>query len=426
MNPVRTVPLSWAQRAWVLGPPTLTESDGWRHDLGATIGVSRYVGVDEVEAAIGVLIRTFPTLRARLVSGPDGVVRQEIISSSVAGASVVPAELDPVQTAAAARRAASASANIGAAVQYTGAGTTVTLAVAHAFVDGWAVGLLRMAFEQALCVPSAPAQQDTLFTLLDFERSTAGGELSRRNIRRLVTVATKADQLGLLPSAVSGSSHDHGDLLAGIHDSTWLLDVLGALAPPSGLARAATVLSLVYLGYCRWRGTRGAVFVTPVANRVSQEQQEFVGLMMMRNWVLLDWRPDESFRALADRVTTQLLRCALHGRFDPVAALDELECAGITSSPCLYFNYAEPAGFVVPAPAGPRPEATYWRRLPSGGVPFEFNTYVGVDDVMVITKFDEALFSQAIAEGFGPCLRQIAATVCREPDLPVSRVLGPG
>jgi hypothetical protein len=185
------------------------------------------------------------------------------------------------------------------------------------------------------------------------------------------------------------------------------------------------MLSLVYLGYCRWRGTRGAVFVTPVANRVSQEQQEFVGLMMMRNWVLLDWRPDESFRALADRVTTQLLRCALHGRFDPVAALDELDRANITTSPRLYFNYAEPPGFVVPPrPAEPPPETTTWRRLPSGGVPFEFNTYLGDDNVMAITKFDETLFPQAEAERFGPCLRQVAAAVCRRPDLPASQILG--
>ncbi|HEX4722126.1 MAG TPA: hypothetical protein VH333_06395 [Pseudonocardiaceae bacterium] len=421
MNRVRTVPLSWAQRAWVLGPPTLTESDGWRHDLGATIVIPRHVGVSEIKAALAVLIRTYPALRARLVSSPDGggVLDQEIVSAAPAGVCVAPAELDPVRTAAVARRAAIGSANIGAAVQYAGAGTTVTLAMAHAFVDGWAVGLLRTAFEQALCPASAVAQ-DTLFTLLEFERSAAGVELSRRNVRRLVSVATKADRLGLLPSASAGASHEHGDLLAGIHDSTWLLDVLRA--PPSGLARAATLLSLVYLGYCRWRGTKGAVFVTPVANRVSQEQQEFVGLMMMRNWVLLDWRPDEPFSALADRVTTQLLRCALHGRFDPVAALDELDRAGITASPRLYFNYAEPAGFVVPPRSAPRPETTHWRRLPSGGVPFEFNAYVGDDGVMVITKFDEALFSAAEAERFGHCLREVAALVCRSPDLPVSQV----
>jgi hypothetical protein len=146
--------------------------------------------------------------------------------------------------------------------------------------------------------------------------------------------------------------------------------------------------------------------------------------MMMRNWVLLDWRPDEPFRALVDRVTTQLLRCALHGRFDPVMALDELSRVGVTSSPCLYFNYAEPAGFVVPVVSGEPPsETTYWLRLPSGGVPFEFNTYVGDDGVMVITKFDEALFSVVDAGRFGPCLREVADVVCRSPELVVSRVL---
>ena len=420
MNPARTVPLSWAQRAWMLGPPTLTESDGWRHDLGATVAIPRHVDVGSVEAALATLIRTYPALRARLVPGPDGVLRQEIASTAPAGVRIAPAELDPVRTAAVARGAAS-SANIGAAVQYDGPGTKITLAMAHAFVDGWAVGLLRGAFEQVLGGASC-SEQETLYQLLEFERSKAGAELSRRNIRRLVTVATKADRLGLLAHS-AGSSAQHGDLLAGIHDSTWLLGALGAVAPPSALGRAATLLSLLYLGYSRWQGTNGAVFVTPVANRVAQEQREFVGLMMMRNWVLLDWRPTEPFRELVARTTTQLLRCTLHGRFDPPAAADELDRAGITSSPRLYFNYAEPPGFVVPAQPRSRPETTQWRRLPSGGVPFEFNAYVGDDGVMVITKFDETLFPAPEAERFGSCLREIAAVVCREPDVVVSRML---
>jgi hypothetical protein len=418
MNSVRTVPLSWAQRAWMLGPPILTEQDSWRHDLGAVMAVPRHVGITEVETALAELIHTFPALRARLLPGC-----QEILPDAPAMACVAPPDLGPVETAALAR-SVTAGANITAAIQHSAAGTTITLAMAHAFVDGWAVGLLRAAFEQVLRKASAPTEQSTLYRMLEFEQSTAGTELSRRNVRRLVATATRANRLGLLPADNEGRSHEHGDLLAGIHDSTWLLDVLGVLAPPSGLARAAAVMSLVYLGYCRWTGARGAVVVTPVANRVSQEQQAFVGLMMMRHWVLLDWQPDEPFRALADRVTTQLLRCALHGRFDPATARAELADAGITTSPALYFNYSEPPGFQLPPrPAALPPETTHWRRLPSGGVPFEFNAYLGRDDVMAITKFDESLFPPMDARRFGPCLRQVSALVSAEPDLPVGQVV---
>jgi hypothetical protein len=429
MPAARTVPLSWAQRAWLLGPPALTERDGWRHDLTAALTVPQHVDAVEVDAVLSGLIGMFPTLRARLRPDADGIMWQDIAAAAPARACPVSPSLNVIQAAAGARAAVGEDGpNIAAAVQYPAPDTTrITLALAHAYVDGWGTNVVRRMFELALCGADLTTEQSTLFSLLEFQDSAAGAELSRRNIARLVTVAGKAERLGLLPEKADGHSQEHVDLLAcvrSVPNGGWLFDVLAALAPSSGMARAAAVLSLVFLGYCRWSGERGALFATPIANRISREQQEFAGLMMMRNWVLLDWRPDETFRELVRRVTTQLLRCALHGAFEPTAALTELERAGLSSTPRLYFNYSEPADFAPPDRAESRPDESseMWCRLPSGGIPFEFNAYVMYDSVTVIAKYDDTVFADEQTRCFEPGLGRIAALVASAPDTRIGAV----
>jgi hypothetical protein len=309
-------------------------------------------------------------------------------------------------------------------------GSRIRLAFAHAFIDGWAGQVVSRMVLESLASSRVHPKQSTLYDLLNFENSQGGRELSRRNLGRLTGVAAKAAELGVLPTMPPGRSAERVDLLSREHRSTWLRDVLHLLGGSSRTVRAAAMLSLVFLAYCASSGERrGAAFQVPMTNRFSAGEQEFVGLLMMRTWLLAEWVPDETFTQLVRRMTKELVSGCSWARIEPHEMRDELGRLGVEYPPELYFNYSE-SDATGKTRVDDRCRDTIawadedfrWLRTPAGGVAFEFNAYVQQDGATVVSKFDAEFVRRFDVRAFDAGLKGAASIVLGDPELPVAAV----
>lgn len=438
MEQVRTLPLTWAQQSW-MQVQGLTEHDAWRHEIGALVHVPRHVSVAEASDVITELAWSHPPLRARLRRAGSAVVQELIgadsrltqsadrLTPSVFVASP-DADLNETTERVRTEHAAAGGLNIAAVVQYPDpAKTAISVLLAHAFVDGWGVHALAGIIDQHFGGGQAIKPQSTLYDLLRFEGSASGLQHSQRNIAELIRTAKRAAELGVLPERPVGLSSGPVDLPTIDYSNSWLPRVLISLGGGSRVLRAAAMLSLVFLAYCSWTGNRrSAVFQTPASNRISDNEREFVGLLMMRTWVLAEWRSDETCRQLVRRLARGLVVGLTHGRFEPARAADELSRHGFDCPPQLYFNYFEPSDISTRPPAGPgrteipwSQESARWKMAPSGGVPFEYNAYIYHDRALVVTKFDLDAFGGADAGLFAHRLKRLAAALLDDPELTV-------
>lgn len=438
-----TTPLSWAQQAWLAGPPRLDEHDGWRHDMDLPVPVPPDLTPDLAASVLLRLVRSYPPLRARLCPTPEGRIGQQVgrpddpaLADTVRRLAVFTFDRGGGEPADQLRRQVESLTDAPAgpnAVLMLPArarpGGTATLRLAHAFVDGWSANALVASFVNlARSGAPPPIPQDLLYRRIAFERGPAGDALSARAVRHLVRVASAACRLDL---ADAQRHVGKGDVPAGLSTSDSLFQLLARVGSGSRLSRAAVLLSLALVAYCGMRGRSGAWLAVNVANRTSSDDRAFIGMAIQNSWLLHRLTPGVRFAGLVREVAGRLSECVRHGRYDPDRAEDELDRQGLPRLPNCYFNYAEAHDVrwrCDPSPiegAELDPAGFRWRTLPAGGAgsPLEFNAFAASGAVGLALKYDDTVFSTADITRLIGLLRSVTTAVVADPNVRVTELL---
>jgi hypothetical protein len=419
-------PLTWAQEAWLAGPPRMDETDAWRHNVDVSVDVRGVIGSDHLRNTVRRLVQTYPTLRSRLRTGPVGSLVQVVdppdsqsVAEAVArwGVREFRAE-DPAGPKEQLRQHVTELAKDPYApnlavmlVPSPNARTRLLLAAAHAFVDAGGAHAIAADLKTALVTWERP-EQTTIFRTLDFERSESGAETSDRAVRYLADAAETAQNKGF---GESESQRRKEDINGCRISSRWMRQLLARTAPNSRLLRAAVMCSLGLVSYCAMRGREGACVATNVANRTTPEDADFVGLAFRTGWFTEELDPGMSFQSLIRRAASHLMSCSQHGRFDRTQAIETLARRGVHWRPSFYVNYFEAPGMGWGAGPWPTLESEWnrpeWEKKPAGPWAFEFNGYINGDSMSIIVKFDETEFSMGEANRFVSILRAVSLMV---------------
>lgn len=432
-------PLTWAQQQWMAGPPPLDENDAWRYELSLPVPVGPGLTVPDTVAIAGELVRRYPPLRSRLRRGVDGQLRQEVLAPDD------PAVLDGVQRLGvwcfdfvtdalfdAGRRISQFVAdpdagNLLIVVPPVDTGGDVEISVAHAFVDASGAGALVAAFLAVLRGQQSAPIQRTCYDILDFERGERGAELSARNVRYLVSTARRAEEQGLSdPRGTAPEPTVDGCRLR----SRKLLRALARSQPDSRLARAALVLALALIAFCRVRGTDGAWVTIVVGNRATPEAESFVGLAMQWGALTETLRPEDSLRTVRDRLTLRLAQSLRHGRFDPRQAEQEFDSAGIGGRPVFTFSHWESPTTDWDTARKPADEHAVqsdhyeWASMPAGagGAGMEVNTSTLMDQALLKVKWDRRRYADARMRDYITHVERMLDLAVDDLDVPVARL----
>ncbi len=437
------LPLTWAQQAWVTGPPILDRTDAWRHEVSVPVRLTSQRTHDRITAALARLVTKHPALRAQLCGTPGTGLRQRVLpadsvelAEQIREYAVFSAAVDggypPDQLSAhvAALAAADVAPNVTVMMPAPGSRRQAMLSVAHSFVDAGGAAVLAAALRDELRAPGEGQPQDGLYRTLEFENSRAAAVLSASGVRHRISMARLATEYGYtdLPSA-----DVKRDVPAVRFSSRTIFQLLARAGQGSRLSRSAMMLSLTLIAYNAVLRRRGVLVATPVANRPARGN-DFVGLAMTTGWLADGARHDEPVADLTRRIAARMAQCARHGRFDPQHAHSELTRLDLPTRPELYYNYWEQpdtAWIIAREHTGrtdlPRrvPGPTM---LPSGGsgCPFEVNVYV-VDQLATIQlKYDDVVFTRPMVEQFVGSMTHAMAQVHREPVVSVADLLPPG
>jgi hypothetical protein len=407
------LPLSWAQRAWLAGPPRLDEHDAWLHEIVTPVRVPVGLTPDQAATLLHHLVRSYPSLRSRLWRQPDGTIAQHVVDPD-----------DP-------SLAEPGVPNIALVLPPPGRpDATATIRLAHAFVDGGGLNALLSSLHHMIRSGVPPRPQDLLYRRIDFERGAAGAALSAAAVRHLRQTASTAVGLDLVDTQRPVVK---GEVPACMGTSHALFQLLARFGSGSRLLRASVLLSVAMLAYCGMRDRNGAWVAVNVANRMSADDRAFVGLTIQNGWLVHGLTSDVRFVDLVRAVAARSVECARHGRFDPDAAAAELADSGLPRLPNFYFNYVEPP--TARWRCGPEPITateldTRNRRFrwelhqaAGGGCPLEFNAFAAAQSIGLILKYDDTVFSRADITRFVDVLRTVTVAVARNPDVPVTDLL---
>jgi hypothetical protein len=168
-----------------------------------------------------------------------------------------------------------------------------------------------------------------------------------------------------------------------------------------------------------------------VANRASADEREFVGMTIQNGWLMHTFAPETGFADLVRAMAARLVKCVRHGRYDPMAAIRELDRGCLPHVPNFYFNYVEPPDIqwrAAPATGMALDADTRrfkWERQQAAGAgcPFEFNAFAAAQSVGLILKYDDKVLTRTDITGFVDLLRSITATVSHNPNAPVTTLL---
>jgi hypothetical protein len=440
-----TIPLTWAQQAWLAGPPRLDEHDAWRHDMDLPVPVPPGLTADLAATVTGRLVESYPPLRARLCRAPDGTIRQQVsppddpaLADTVRRLAVCtfdraggdPADQLCRQVELMADRPAGPNMALMLPARPRPGGTA-TLRLAHAFVDRWAADALVASFAgltRSTVDNGRPSTQDLLYRRIAFERGAAGAELSARAVRHLMRTAAAAVRFGLVDTQRPVAK---GDVPACHSTSTGLFQLLAKVGSGSPLSRAAVLLGLALVAYCGVRDRSGAWLAVNVANRRSADDQAFVGMTIQNGWLLHRCAPGVRFADLVRELAGRLVDCVRHGRYDPDRATAELDRHDLPRLPNFYFNYAEGTdarrrGGRSPLDGGELDLGAFrWNTLPAAGAgsPLEFNAYAASDAVGLTLKYDDTVFTRAAIGRLIGFLRAATTAVLTDPDVPVMALL---
>lgn len=432
------LPLSWAQRAWLAGPPLLDEHDAWLHQIVTSVRVPVDFAAEQAVAMLHRLVRSYPSLRSRLWRRSDGTIAQHVIdpddpslSDSIRRLAVVVRDPDGGEPAPAVGPGVPNIALVLPAGEPRDATATMTLRLPHAFIDGGGLNALLSSFDHMVRSGESPQPQDLLYRRIAFERSADGAAMSAAAVRHLRRTASTAVRLGLVDAQRPVVK---GEVPACMGASHALFQLLARFGSGSRLLRASVLLSVAMLAYCGMRERNGAWVAVNVANRMSADDKAFVGMTIQNGWMVHGFTPDVRFTDLVRIVAARSVECAQYGRYDPDAAACELADAGLPRLPNFYFNYVEPPDSrwrcepepITGAELDPRSRRFKWERQQAagGGCPFEFNAFTAPQSIGMILKYDDKVFGRADVTRFIDFLRSVTVTVARDPDVPVTDLLG--
>jgi hypothetical protein len=433
------LPLSWAQRAWLAGPPRLDEHDAWLHEIVMPVPVPVGFAPEQAVTMLDQLVRSYPSLRSRLLRRPDGTIAQHVVDpndpslpDSIRRLAVARRDPDGGEPANQSwRRVEPAVPNI-ALVLPAGEprDTTATIRLAHAFVDGGGLNALLSSFNHMMRSGVPPRPQDLLYRRIAFERSAAGAAMSAAAVRHLTQTASAAVQLDL---ADTQRPVVKGEVPACMGTSHALFQLLARFGSGSRLLRASVLLCVAMLAYCGMRDRNGAWVAVNVANRMSADDKAFVGMTIQNGWLVHGFTPGVRFADLVRAVAARSVECARHGRYDPDVATRELDDSGLPRLPNLYFNYVEPPDArwrcrpepITAAELDPRSRRFKWelQQAAGGGCPFEFNAFTAPQSIGLILKYDNKMFTRADITRFIDFLRFVTVTVARDPEVSVTDLL---
>lgn len=440
------LPLTWAQQAWMSGPPPLDTDDVWRHAVAIPVSLPPAVGKRDVEEAVARLIRRFPTLRARLVRIGSEQFRQEIPSAPGAD-SADAADLSavaPLVVAMPSRDDHLPEERIGEIRQHRDIpnmavllppphtpGERATITVPHAFVDAGGAAALAAAFNEEIAAPGRHPEDQTLHHIVEFERSELGRRISRSAIDHLLSTARVADELNLTGSSVpQGRQSGFGIKGSG----RWLAATLMSMWPGSRTSRAAALLALNLIAYRRLFGDERFWVSLRAANRSTPAELSFVGLTTRFGWLVDGAEPGMDFRGVVRRVSASLMESVAHSRYEHRAATKALADAGLTRCPTFYFNYWEAPGIRPAGSAGDEvlsaadsweldPNLFEHHRMPFGIYEFEFNCYIENGIATLVVKYDGDRFSREDAELLVSFLKAAIPVIKKDPRVRVADLL---
>jgi hypothetical protein len=417
-----TVPLSWAQQAWLTGPPRLDEHDAWLHEIGVPVWVPADFTSDQAVTLLQRLVQSYPPLRARLCRGPDGTIAQHILAPDD------PSLADDIRRWAVQTREHQALPvpNIALVLPGSGPGeATATIRLAHAFIDGGGVNSLVSSVHQSIRSGVPPRAQDQLYRRIAFERGASGAAMSAEAVRYLTQTASAAIGTDLVDVQRPVAK---GEVPACMGSSQGMFELMVRFGAGSRLLRASVLLCLAMLAYCGIRDRTGAWMAVNVANRMSADEREFVGMTIQNGWLMHTFPPAAGFADLVRAMAARLVKCVRHGRYDPAAATRELDRACLPHLPNFYFNYVEPPDIqwrAAPA-TGPEPTRRFtWERQQAAGAgcPLEFNAFAATQSVGLILKYDDKVFTRRDITDFIDLLRSITTKVAHNPNAPVTTLL---
>jgi hypothetical protein len=416
------VPLSWAQQAWLTGPPRLDEHDAWLHEIGQPVRVPADFTADKAATLLQHLVQSYPPLRARLCRQPDGTIVQHIAASDD------PSLAEDIRRWAVLTSEHQIPPSVPNIALVLPGETTATIWLAHAFIDGGGVNALVSSVHQMIRSGVPPHSQDQLYRRIAFERSASGAAMSAEAVRyltRTASAAVDADLVDVQRPVVKG------EVPACMGTSQGMFGLMVRFGSGSRLLRASVLLCVAMLAYCGIRDRTGAWLAVNVANRGSAEEREFVGMTIQNGWLLHTFQPEAGFADLVRAVAARLVKCVHHGRYDPDTATRELDRASLPHLPNFYFNYVEPPDIqwhAHPATSTEPDMATRrfkWERHQAAGAgcPFEFNAFAATRSVGLILKYDDRVFTRTDITRFVDILRSITTTVSRNPNAPVAALL---
>jgi len=197
---------------------------------------------------------------------------------------------------------------------------TVTIRLAHAFIDGGGLIALLSSFNDLIrsgchhprricCTGESPSSG-----------VRRGRDVRRRSaiLRQTASTAVRLDLVDTQRPVVKG------EVPACMGTSYALFQLLARFGSGSRLLRASVLLCVAMLAYCGMRGRKGAWVAVNVANRMSADDKAFVGLTIQTvGWCTVsrrgsDRRPGQNRGRPVGGVRP-------HGRYDPDAATRELE-----------------------------------------------------------------------------------------------------
>jgi hypothetical protein len=434
------LPLSWAQRAWLAGPPRLDEHDAWLHEIVMPMRVPIGFAPEQAVTMLDQLVRSYPALRSRLWRRPDGTIAQHVVDPNdpalpdrIRRLAVVVRDPDGGEpTDRPWRRDEPGVPNIALVLPTREpSDTTATIRLAHAFVDGGGLNALLSSFHHLIRSGVPPRPQDLLYRRIDFERSAAGAAMSAAAVRYLTQTASTAVQLDLVDTQRPVVK---GEVPACMGTSHALFQLLARFGSGSRLLRASVLLCVAMLAYCGMRDRNGAWVAVNVANRMSADDKAFVGMTIQNGWLVHGFTPDVRFGDLVRAMAARTVECARHGRYDPDAATRKLDGAGLPRLPNFYFNYVEPPDArwrcgpepITGTELDPRSRRFKWelQQAAGGGCPFEFNAFTASQSIGLILKYDDKIFTRADITRFIDLLRFVTVTVAGDPDVSVTGLLG--
>jgi hypothetical protein len=421
------IPLSWAQQAWLAGPPRLDEHDAWLHEIATPVRVPIDFTPEQAVTILHQLVRSYPSLRSQLRRRPDGTIAQHVVDPND------PSLPDSIRRLAVRDPNGEEPTWIEPAVPNIALAlpahdTTATIRLPHAFVDGGGLNALLSSFNHMIRCGTPPPPQDLLYRRIAFEQSAAGIAMSAAAVRYLKQTASTAVQLALVDTQRPVVK---GEVPACMGTSQALFQLLARFGSGSRLLRASVLLCVAMLAYCGMRDRNGAWVAVNLANRMSADDKAFVGMTIQNGWLVHGFTPEVRFTDLVRTVAAQQLECARHGRYNPDAATRELE--GLPQLPNFYFNYVEPPDTrwrcepepITAAELDPRSRRFKWelQQAAGGGCPFEFNAFTAPQSIGLIMKYDDKMFTRADITRFVDFLRSITVTVAADPGVPVTDLL---